>query len=214
MTAVDPAARVLLVEGVDDREVVYQLCNAHGIDNRSIFRVYARDGYDDVRQEMSVQAKSATVRALGVVVDADAEPAGRWQSLRQAIARCGDYPGVPTAPPAEGLILEGGRRRPRLGVWMMPDNARAGMLEDFLHDLAAEHDALLPRASDAVDGIPPAERRFKPSYRSKAILHTWLVWQAEPGRHAGQALKLRYLDAARGPGRAFVAWLTALFAPA
>jgi hypothetical protein len=38
-------SRVLLVEGRDDREVIYQFCNRHGIDNRGLFEVEDKVGY-------------------------------------------------------------------------------------------------------------------------------------------------------------------------
>ena len=41
-------ASVLVVEGADDREVIYQLCNAHGLDNRSLFTVEPADGVDEL----------------------------------------------------------------------------------------------------------------------------------------------------------------------
>lgn len=133
-----PHDKILLVEGRDDREVVFQFCNHHGIDNP-------------------------------------------------------------------------GPARPRLGIWMMPDNRVEGMLEDFLLRLVHEHDPLVGRARDAVTGIPEAQRRFAPTYGSKAVAHTWLAWQQEPGTALGQAITKRYLDPARAPAPAFRRWLLELF---
>jgi hypothetical protein len=37
-----PRDRVLLVEGRDDREVIYQFCNHYQIDNKNLFSVEAK----------------------------------------------------------------------------------------------------------------------------------------------------------------------------
>lgn len=212
MSAPSHLRRVLLVEGSDDEQVVYQFCNLHGIDNRRRFRVVARDGYEDLRRTLPVDLKASGVEVVGVIVDADVEPARRWQSMRDAIARFG-VGDLPEVMPAGGLIVPEAPRRPRIGVWMMPDNQGEGMIEDFLRMLAKADDRLFARAEGAVDGIPSDDRLFKASYRSKAVLHTWLAWQVEPGQPAGRALTLRYLDAGHALGDAFRAWLTALFDP-
>lgn len=93
----------------------------------------------------------------------------------------------------------------------MPDNHVEGMLEDFLLRLTHEHDGLVARACDVVDGIPETERRFALAHKSKAAVHTWLAWQEEPGTALGQAITKRYLDPTRNPAPAFRAWLLALF---
>ncbi|MCB9552348.1 MAG: hypothetical protein H6705_10780 [Myxococcales bacterium] len=211
MSAPGRLRRVLLVEGSDDEQIVYQFCNLHGIDNRARFRVMARDGYEDLRKTLPVDLKAPGVEVVGAIVDADVEPARRWQSMRDVIERFG-VTGLPDEMPPSGLIVPEAPRRPRIGLWMMPDNRGDGMIEDFLRMLAKADDGLFTRAAGAVDGIPVGERLFKPTYRSKAVLHTWLAWQAEPGQPAGRALTLRYLDAENALGDAFRAWLTALFA--
>lgn len=205
--------RLLLVEGRDDEQVVYPFCNLHGLDNRALFTVSERDGYDNVRDALVVEPRRPEVDAIGAIVDADVAPKARWQSLRDAIARCGGYAELPVEPPAEGLIHPGGRGRPTLGLWMMPDNRGRGMIEDFLRGLGRADDRLFGRAEEAVDGIPEGDRLFKPGHRSKAILHTWLAWQAEPGLPMGRALTLKCLDPEHAHGRAFLAWLVGLFGP-
>lgn len=102
--------------------------------------------------------------------------------------------------------------RTRLGIWLMPDNRLSGMLEDFMATLVRPDDALLAPARNAVDAIPADHRLFKPAFRAKAELHTWLAWQEEPGRPLGQAITKRYLDFANPGAEAFVAWVRRLFA--
>ena len=68
---------------------------------------------------------------------------------------------------------------------MNKNNRIAGMLEDFLSSLIREEDVLLARVVSCVDGIPSEQRRFRNTYRSKALIHTWLAWQEEPGTPLG-----------------------------
>ncbi|HST61263.1 MAG TPA: DUF3226 domain-containing protein, partial [Longimicrobium sp.] len=53
-------------------------------------------------------------------------------------------------------------------------------------------------------------RRFSPVHRSKALIHTWLAWQEQPGSPMGQAIGKRDLDAQAPQAQRFVAWLQRL----
>jgi hypothetical protein len=201
---------VLLVEGPVDREVVYHLCNHHRLDNRGRFETEAREGYEEVRDNVSIRLRTPTIRTLGIVVDADEDLARRWNDLRAVLAR-GGYTSLPDTPDEHGTIIPAEGTLPRIGIWLMPDNKLLGMLEDFLHRLVREGDSLIARAHTAVDGIPTNERLFKDTYRSKAILHTWLAWQEEPGTPLGLSVTRRYLDGDHDLARSFIGWLDRLF---
>ena len=206
-----PHDKVLLVEGRDDREVVFQFCNHHGIDNRSLFTIKDKDGLESLLDDLRLRLRT-DVSVLGVLVDADADPRARWQQVTSTVSPLGYV--LPMTPAETGTVVPApGPTRPRLGVWMMPDNRVEGMLEDFLLRLTHERDPLVSRAREAVHGIPDAERRFAVAHGSKAVVHTWLAWQEEPGTALGQAITKRYLDPARPPAPAFRAWLLELFGP-
>jgi hypothetical protein len=210
------ALRRLLVEGRGDREVVYQFCNRHAIPNRTLFEVecmdeYGTSGIDALVDGLRVRPKSGEYAVLAAIFDADTEPQARWQRVRAALQSAG-YDDAPGAPAVDGIILPARGSLPRVGLWMMPDNSSPGMLEDFLQSLVAAGDALLPRARQAVDAIPTGERRFKPSYETKAVVHTWLAWQEEPGTPLGLALTRQYLDAEQSAAIRFRDWLLAVFA--
>lgn len=109
-----------------------------------------------------------------------------------------------------GLIVESKAWwQKRCGVWVMPDNAQGGMLEDFLLALIPEADVLLAHARQTISTLP--EQRFVPAHRTEAEVHTWLAWQAEPGTPPGLALTRRYLDADHALAQRFHDWLVALF---
>ncbi|ATB43919.1 hypothetical protein CYFUS_009400 [Cystobacter fuscus] len=205
-----PREHVLLVEGKDDREVVYQLCNHHQLDNQNLFTVEAKDGYERLRDDLSVRLRVPALRTIGTIIDADTNLADRWHSVCDVLARSG-YTELPAAPAEDGTILAAQGRLPRFGIWVMPDNRLSGMLEDFIQHLVHQGDPLIPRAQTSVDGIPPAERRFQDVHRSKALIHTWLAWQQEPGTPLGLAVTRRYLDANHSLAQRFLTWLRNLF---
>jgi hypothetical protein len=101
---------------------------------------------------------------------------------------------------------------PRVGVWDMPDNTLPGMLEDYLCFLVPAGDALFERAGRCVAEIPIDERRFAEAHLTKALIHTWLAWQDDPGTPLGQAITKRYFESEGPRVQGLLAWLTRLFA--
>jgi len=110
--------------------------------------------------------------------------------------------------------------QPKVGIWVMPDNQSTGCLEDFLQNLIGKDDKLHAHAKDFVAGLPekrflnnkePEESEFNKIHRSKAIMHTWLAWQEEPGKPFGQSITAHYLDPNLPLGQTFAAWLHKLF---
>ena len=61
--------------------------------------------------------------------------------------------GIPEEPAPDGTVVTQSGK-PRIGVWLMPDNRVPGMLEDFVEFLVPEKDPLLSCAKEAVDLIP------------------------------------------------------------
>jgi hypothetical protein len=198
--------RRLLVEGKDDKHVVWGLCESYGVPQT--FDVEDAEGVDPLLDLVSVQLRGSGIERVGVVADADSAVASRWASIGDLLRNFG-YESVPPAPEAGGTILvQAGK--PVVGVWLMPDNTTAGMLEDFIASLVPAGDALLARAAATIDSIPAEERRFSPVHRSKALIHTWLAWQEQPGSPMGQAIGKRDLDAQAPQAQRFVAWLQRL----
>ena len=53
--------------------------------------------------------------------------------------------------------------------------------------------------------------RFASTAARKAVLHTWLAWQKEPGRPYGVAIKARYFGATSAAADQFLAWFEQVF---
>ncbi len=221
---------LMLVEGDDDYHVFQHLMTAHGIDKQRTYRLEPygsnprtsrdneivfreRQGVNNVLDYLSQQLRiTGDLKRLGVVVDADTNFAARWQSLRDILLKSG-YTDAPKQADPAGLILEhtgSPEEKPRIGVWVMPNNRDAGSMEDFFALLLPATDTLWERARLCVEQIPAEERLFKNAF-IKAHVHTWLAWQERPGLPMGKAISERYLDANELNARQLLDWLRRLF---
>jgi hypothetical protein len=215
MIDIEPKAKVLLVEGPEDREALMHFLRYHGIQVASDKRpgdLYVVDagGFEKLRKRLPAEVVASGRTHVGIVVDADDSPAGRWQSLRDRLNA------HTTQPLSIEPLPEGFRGTTAdgvcLGIWLMPDNCRSGMIEDFLIDMVQPEDQwLLNHARGVVSALPANQRRFRESYTTKAITHTWLAWQQEPGKPLGTAITKRYFRAEGAKAACMLSWIRAMF---
>src|SRR5207237_1261475 len=84
---------------------------------------------------LSTQIKTPNLDCLGVMLDADTKPMGRYRRLRNI---CLEYfPSLPEELPQGGLVVSNADGL-RFGVWIMPDNVSEGGLEIFLRNLVPQ----------------------------------------------------------------------------
>ncbi len=204
-----PDRRTLLVEGTDDLHVIRHILEIRGITD--LCKIRDHDGLANLLESLSVTLRFAEAGdVVGVVVDADDDPNARWDALRSRLEDVG-FADVPVHPLAGGAILNApdSLLLERSGVWVMPDNRRPGKLEHFLLPMIPQGDDLFDHAAECVESI--ANPRFRQQDKTKALIHTWLAWQARPGRPYGTAIAARFLDASVPQVDAFVDWLNRLF---
>ena len=201
--------RLLLAEGIDDCHVIAALCKAHQLPDGAF--VFYAGGSDTgaIRRMKAVLGRKSSYEAIGLVLDADQPDISvRWQQL-QSLSELKPY-GLPARPDPAGTIIDGPPDHPRLGIWLMPDNTSPGMLEDFLLHLA--HPDGIAAARDTVAGVrgqPWAP--FRDVHHSKAVIHTWLAWQDEPGKPLGQSITSHALRPHTPIAISFTDWLKRLF---
>ncbi len=200
--------KVLLVEGVSDREVVYHLSN-HAEIAKDSFTVVCKDSYEKLLKSLFEEVDASEIEHLGILVDADLNIENRWQSISSRLRQCG-YEIFSDQPSENGTIVNS-PRKPRLGIWIMPNNKVPGILEDFISFLVPPNDSLMPIASEVVRRIPLENRRFIAKDTPKATIYTWLAWQAEPGEPIGRAITDKYFDANLPLAQIFLRWLKQLF---
>ncbi len=201
----------LLVEGENDRHVVWHLCQVHNVpETFSVEILGDNGGVDALLRGLPVRLKISGLTVLGVVLDADQNLEARWQAVKTRLLQAG-YSSLPEMPSPEGTIIQVAGK-PKVGLWLMPDNRLPGMLEDFVAHLIPAGDALAPKANAILDEIERENlNRYSENHRAKAFIHTWLAWQETPGRPMGQAITARVLNHNEPLAQNFVNWLNRLF---
>ena len=211
----DSYPRVLLVEGKQDRFVIPELIEANGVSwgTRKNPVVFIRDydGYQKLVDPdvISTELQASGLSALGIMIDADDNPTGRWQSIRSASLK--SIPDIPEVLPEDGLI----HTTPtgiKFGIWIMPDNNMRGMLETFLtYMIPTDREALWQFAQAATNEAKGKGALFTNPHIDKANIYTWLAWQNPPGRQLHQAIMERMLNPNHPNAQKFVTWFKTLY---
>ena len=199
----DPSSNLLLVEGKDDQHVVSHIC--HRIDRVPSFRIIQKEGIASLLESIRVEARTPGLATLGIVADADDNLTNRWQAITDRLRTIGVE--APTVPGSHGTIISG---RPRIGIWLMPDNESPGELEDFIEEMIPSNDPVWPLAEAYIDSIPPADRKFTDGKMLRAKVHAWLATREEP-RPMGTAIRAGDLDIRVPLSTIFMDWLRQLF---
>ena len=203
----DPG-KLLLVEGETDKHVALNI-RAKLPPPIPEFDIEAKDG---VRRLLDAIYQAVTIgerTVLGIMLDANGNPAGRRQAVADRLRKAGIE--LPDPSPA-GVVIpsDPATGLPRVGVWMMPDNQSPGELEDFLKEMIPNDDSVWPLAQRYIEDIPPEHRKFQEAKRLRAQVHAWLAAQENP-RPPWQAIGARDL-AIDGPLCVrFAAWMRDLF---
>ncbi len=198
--------KILLVEGQNDLHVFKNIFKKHNV-NES-FDVKDKEGLDKLLISIPILLKT-DIDIIGIVIDADVNISSRWDSIKNIFDKAGYS--MPDTPTENGLIVKK-YNSPTVGIWIMPDNAENGMLEDFVKFLIPANDDLLPEVEDALLSIEDKDlNRYKPIHKSKAKINTWLAWQEDPGTPMGLAIEKTYLTTNNKLCKLFVEWINKLF---
>ena len=210
MVHTESERHVLLVEGSDDRHVVHHIANK--ADATLAFSILPKSGIDPLLNAIERDIKVPGREAVGILADANDDIDARWRAVANRIHRAG----LGIEPPAHlgpaGTIIPEGPRRPRVGIWLMPDNLSPGELEDFVEAMIPPDDTVWPLAQEYIDGIPQADRKFAQGKIQRAKVHAWLAAREEP-RRMGLAVGAGDLDVEGRLCQSFADWLQRLFTP-
>lgn len=205
----------LHVEGKDDKKAIRNLLIRHGIDYDQqpwpdhFPRIKAQGGKDKLLKGVETAVTVSTERSIGFVLDANTSRQSRWDAMASRLRNVGLC--VPRDIPPEGFVGESMRYRARVGVWLMPDNRREGMLEHFLETLVSENDPLFLHAQQSTKQAKRQGAKYSDTKAPKAALHAWLAWQKNPGLPYGSAIRARYFDRDSEVAEEFVAWFRRVF---
>ncbi len=204
-----------MVEGNQDKSFVEVLLKRRKIKYKN-WEIKDSKGLPKMLIILETLIQSENFEVVGIMIDADTELLQHWQITIDLLHKKG-YSILPKKPDLKGTIIEGTLNLPKIGVWIMPDNKTDGKLEDFITYLTPEpsKDELFKLAKETVDNMfKQGIQKISKVDKSKAILHTWLAWQEEPGLSLAQAVNARFkkryiLD--DGKANDFSKWLQKLF---
>ena len=198
-----PPPRVLLVEGPDDKHIVRHLCQDTELQSR--FDIDDKGGKDPLLASVRNEVRVSGREALGILLDADNDIESRWNAVVHALSRVDVT--APSEPDQSGTIIP---NRPRIGVWLMPNNEAPGEIEDFVAGMIPESDPVWPRSQKYIDGIPVTARKFASGKILRAKVHSWLATREAP-RMMGAAIRARDLSRDAPDAVRLVGWLRRLF---
>ena len=199
----DSPSKVLLVEGLDDKHVVNSLL--HRFDQEINFTVRIKGGVDNVIKSIGPEVQAPGLKSIGVLVDANDDISSRWQAVRNRFRRVAIN--LPESPDRGGTIVGG---KPKVGIWLMPDNSSPGELEDFVQSMVPPSDPLWPMVDEFVEKIPAEFQEFTKKKTSRSKLYVWLVTREKPGLMA-TAIRAKYLDIEGQLTQDFAHWMVNLF---
>ena len=208
-------AKKLVVEGEQDKRVIPEFIKAKGIpwgETRETaivdIEVYGNNKFIN-SDFIGTELKASGLTHLGLIVDADDNPSGCWESIRNSCLQI--MPNFPQSLPNTGLIHRTNTGI-KFGVWIMPDNQQKGMLETFLsYMIEDEKEPIWQYAQQVVKEAKNRGAPFKNSHFDKANIYTWLAWQDEPGRQLHQAIKERILNPNHPKANVFFNWVKNLY---
>lgn len=199
---------LIVCEGRDDERFLVAMLSALGVTTPFLVEFVEGAGkLGDYILAVRRRPGFQNVRAFAVIRDADNDAAAAFASVRGFLADSG-YP----VPARSGQLGQGGINGAALtvGVFIMPDGAQPGALED-LYLAALTDDPSLACVNAFLDCTAP-HAPMEPSQRSKAQIHAWLASRREPAIRLAQALNDHYVSPwhpAFGPIRAFLQQLAA-----
>ncbi len=197
----------LLVEGNDDQHVIWALCKQFEVDEA--FDVIDCEGIENLIDQIPVRLKQSNIDTIGIIIDADTDLQLRWYNLKQLFNVLGFV--LPDNLPECGLILKE-LGKITIGVWIMPNNNLNGMLEDFIKFLVPPTDTLFPVIMENLNDIEGKQlNKYKLIHKSKAVIHSWLSVQEDPGSPMGLSITKRYLSTDDDTCRKLISWLSALY---
>ena len=203
----DEGSRILLTEGKNDCHVIASLCKQHQLPEN--FVLYDCGSDEKALKRLRALISGAKVmEVIGIVLDADnPNLRAKWDALEDRLAK--ENYELPNNPDINGTIITA-EGKPKIGIWLMPDNNANGMLEDFCRALVDE--SKMTFADECVDKAKQQGiATFIDNHRSKAVIHTFLAWQDEPGMPLGQAITANTLDGKKQTAQRFIAFLEKLF---
>ena len=118
---------IILAEGQTDKVIIEKIVRKATC-KEVTFSV--QNGINNPLKRIKTYPKASGARRIGIIIDANNDLKGRWQSVCDKLRKSKLEIELPNMPDRDGFIQECGQQR--IGIWLMPDNRNPGMIEDFI----------------------------------------------------------------------------------
>lgn len=214
-------AQQLIVEG-KDAIFLANICKKRGLNPPTGYEtekkfkhefVKIARGIGNVSFALTEALNKPDIKNIGIVVDANkVGPKSRFDALVHTISESLELnKAIEYSLDSAGFVgnfIAG----LRIGIWVMPDNISNGYLEHFAASLINSGDPTFEFAQEKLVEYRGTDYcNFKEVKQQKALVHTYLALQKEPGHPLGLAVKEKYLNAHSKKADAFVTWFENTF---
>jgi hypothetical protein len=177
--------KLLLGEGTEEVRFFKALLTHLGISDVQVEQFGGKNNLSNYVPAIARTAGFLQLTSLAITRDADNDAAAAFASV------CYSLQSVSLAkPPAPGQFIGSS---PRVGTFILPDNQKAGMLEDLCLAAVAT-DPTMQCVEDYFLCLSRIPNRRQPNNPAKARVHAWLASQVEPDKQLGVAADIGYLD--------------------
>jgi len=176
---------LMMVEGKDDREMLYRLCDHIGLSREQvqIFEYRGKEKFPAALKFITNSEKFETVEKLGVFRDADDGSESAFQSIEYHL-KASDLIPDSAIPSSQGTVSHSDDEQASMsiGVFIMPNCSDHGALESLLlgslsNEMHSEIAGFIAN-SEALLGSDRTRDKFKNSDKSKVYAYSALFENA------------------------------------
>lgn len=214
--------KILLVEGEADKGFFKKVCKKLSLDATvkvALPKDLAGNAFNTkggVLSQLELlqnQLEDGHITNIAAIVDADfiEHGSGTEKTLKKASDLLAPFGFTKrNSPLVSGFYFDHDDGLPSIGLWIMPDNQKEGMLEDWLKScIKSDEEKLYIQAQEAVQKIN--NPKFKKHLQVKAEISTWLAWQSSPGHGLYCIAYNDLLDETNDNYKNLCLWLQAVF---
>lgn len=214
--------KLLYVEGPNDMWVTISLRQQYSHEEDVV--VDAKEGCEQALMAFSLKISNpTTTKRLGLIIDADTDINARYAEIIKELRETSNLSiDVSELANNNGLIKEIKRDSGdiiKIGIWIMPNNMKAGRIEDFLFEKIEEDNKLFKQVEPLINTLEQNAEKDKDivnymylsKHRDKAKLHTFMAWSNPPDLSMGMAVKKGFFPVESETEKKFRAWIENLF---
>lgn len=175
------AERLLLVEGKDESNLLKKLIEDRFNHEFVTIQVISAGGHTNFRRNLKTIRDAARsgppLRTIGIVRDADEDPAAGFQSVRDSVVSVGFEP-----PPRHAAFSTG---NPSIGIFIAPDGENEGAIETVCRR-SLEGKAATGCVEDYLDCLKQRGALLSTN-EDKTFAHAYLAAMRDPMVRVGEA---------------------------